>query len=234
MRNAGVPSWLALVGCALLSLVTACAPKVAPPLPTVTSPQFPDYVAPVVPTAFANTPVAESQLRGWSFLQAGDFRNAEREFSTALKIAPPFYPAEIGLGYVDLARRDTKSALARFDRVLERERTEPAALVGRGEASLALSREDEALAAFQAAVAADPLLTDVARRVEVLKFRVLEQRLADARAAASAGRTDDAVRAYTAAIDSSPRSPFLYRELAAVERQKHDADGALAATTPRR
>lgn len=227
MRSAGVPSRLALVGCALFSLVTACAPKVAPPLPTVTSPQFPDYVAPVVPTAFANTPVAENQLRGWTFLQAGDFRNAEREFSTALKIVPPFYPAEIGLGYVDLARRDAKSAVAHFDRVLERERTEPAALVGRGEASLALSREDEALAAFQAAVAADPLLSDVARRVEVLKFRVLEQRLADARAAASAGRTDDAVRAYTAAIDSSPGSPFLYRELAAVERRRGDDAAAL-------
>ena len=72
-----------------------------------------------------------------------------------------------------------------------------------------------------------PSLTDLARRVEVLKFRNAEQGIARARDAARAGRLDEAVQAYTAAIAASPDSPFLYRELAAVERQKGDLDGAL-------
>jgi tetratricopeptide (TPR) repeat protein len=61
-----------------------------------------------------------------------------------------------------------------------------------------------------------------------LKFRAAEGRLADARAAAAAGRIDEAIRVYTAAIATSPGSPFLYRELAVVERQKGDAVSALA------
>jgi tetratricopeptide (TPR) repeat protein len=211
----------------LLVLMAACGPKTVP-LPTVSLPQFPDFVAPVIPAEAANTVAAELQLRGWTFLQAGDLKNAEREFTIALKVTPAFSPAETGLGYVEIARRDHKAALAHFGRVLERQPADVSALVGRGEASLALGREDEALVDFGAAAAADPARTEIAQRVEVLKFRVAQQRLANARTAANAGRLDDAIRAYTAAIASSPGSAFLYRELALIEKQKGEVAGALA------
>jgi tetratricopeptide (TPR) repeat protein len=210
----------------LIVLVAACAPRTAP-LPVVTSPRFPDFVTPGVPAVFANTPWAERQVRGWTFLQAGDLRNAEREFSIALQAEPGFYPAEVALGYVELADRNSKGALTHFERALERQ-VDASALVGRGMAFLDLERESDALVAFEAAVAADPTLTQIAQRVEVLKFRSVEQRIAEARAAAEAGRLDAAIAAYTAALASSPDSPFLYRELAAVERQRGDNPAALA------
>jgi tetratricopeptide (TPR) repeat protein len=215
------------VFCIGLLSVAACGPKLAP-LPTVSSPRFPDFIMPVVPAEFAGTAAADAQSRGWTYLQAGDLKGAERMFTAALKVTPTFYPAETGLGYVKLADRDAKAATTHFDRVLEGHAGEVAALVGRGEAQLSLNQEDAALAAFEAAVAADPSLTQVAQRVEVLKFRGAEQRLADARNAARAGRLDEAVRAYTAAIASSPSSAFLYRELAGVERQTGDKAAALA------
>ncbi len=93
---------------------------------------------------------------------------------------------------------------------------------------MALGRDAEAVVPFEAAVALDPSLTDLAVRVEVLKFRGAEQGLTRARDAAKAGRLDEAVQAYTSAIASSPDSPFLYRELAAVEKQKGERDAALA------
>ena len=213
--------------CLTVVLLAACAPKTAP-LPVVTSPRFPEFVAPIVPAAMAGMPAAVAHARGWTFLQAGDLRSAAREFSIAVKTTPAFYPAEIGLGYVELADRDTKGALEYFDRVLVQQPTDPSALVGRGEALLALDNQADALAAFEAAVAVDPSLTEIGRRVEVLKFRIAGQRLADARAAAGAGRVDEAIGAYTAAIESSPDSAFLYRELAGVERQRGDAAAALA------
>jgi tetratricopeptide (TPR) repeat protein len=207
--------------------VAACAPK-AVPLPAVSLPRFPDFVTPAIPAVFANAPEADRQRRGWTFLQAGDLRNAEREFASAIKTAPGFYPAEIGLGYVAVAGRQPKEALAWFDRVLARQPSEAAALVGRGEAYLALDNQPEALAAFETAAAADRSLIELSRRIEVLKFRIAEQRLADARAAATSGRVDEAIEAYTAAIESSPGSAFLYRELANVERQRGDTVAALA------
>ncbi len=211
---------------ALLVLASACAPKIVP-APVVTVPKFPEFVQPPIPPAFANTPVAATFTRGWAFFQTGDLKTAEREFLIAVNAAPSFHPAETSLGYVELARKDAKAALSHFDRVLEGEQANVPALLGRGQALLALNREPDALASFEAALSADPALTDVRRRVEVLKFRRQEQQIARARDLVRQGRLDEALQAYSSAIASSPDSPFLYRELAAVERQKGNLDAAL-------
>jgi tetratricopeptide (TPR) repeat protein len=219
MRKLGIVALLAVVG--------ACAPKTIPVPAVFSAPKFPDFVEPVVPPELASTLAAASHNRGWSFLQAGDLKSAEREFGVALMSSGAFYPAEAALGYVAMARKDVKAALPHFDRALEQQRDYVPALIGRGETLLALNRQPDALVAFEAAVAADPSLTDLSRRVEVLRFRELEQDLAGAREAVRSGRMDEAVRAYNSAIASSPDSPFLYRELAAAERQRGEVDRAL-------
>ena len=208
--------------------LSACAPKLAP-VPVVTAPKFPDFLRPSVPPAMSATAAGISESRGWAFLQAGDLRSAERELAAALKTEPTFYPAEASLGYVELARKDHRAALAHFDRALELspQSKDVSTLIGRGQALLGLNREVDALAAFEAAIAVDPSQTDLARRVEVLRFRTVEQGIARAREAARAGRVDDATQAYLSVIASSPDSPFLYRELAGVERQKGSNDLAL-------
>jgi len=101
------------------------------------------------------------------------------------------------------------------------------AFLGRATALMALNRESEALSAFESALAADPSQTELARRVEVLRFRNVERGIGRARDAARAGRLDEAAQAYGTAIAGSPESAFLYRELAGVEKQKGDADAAL-------
>ncbi|OLC43557.1 MAG: hypothetical protein AUH43_20485 [Acidobacteria bacterium 13_1_40CM_65_14] len=212
---------------ALLVCISACAPKIVP-VPTVTAPKFTDFTQPPVPPAFANSPVADTFSRGWAYLQAGDLKTAQREFGNALAAAPAFYPAETSLGYVELAQKDPKAALPHFDRALEIERNDLPALLGRGQALLALNRESDARVALEAALAVDPSLADVRRRVEALKFRGVEQNIARARQLARQGKIDDALEAYTTAIASSPESPFLYREIAALERQTGNTDAALA------
>ncbi len=98
-------------------LASACAPK-AVPLPTVTTPKFPEFIEPAIPAAVATSPMAAAEARGWRFLQAGDLKTAERELSIALKASPAFFPAEAALGYVELARKDAKAALPHFDNAL--------------------------------------------------------------------------------------------------------------------
>jgi tetratricopeptide (TPR) repeat protein len=214
---------------ALACLATACAPATTAPLPNVSATAFPEFVQPAIPATFSGYPAAVNGVnRGWRFLESGDLSNAEREFRTAIKSSAGFYPAEAALGYVELARRDPKSALSHFEKALASDPRYVSALVGGGQAFLALGRERDALFAFQSAVAVDPSLSDVKRRVEVLQFRGLEQDLAAARQAAKAGKLDDAARAYANAIASSPESAFLYRELAGVEAQRGRTDAALA------
>ena len=119
---------LAVVG--LLVAAAACRPKPVLVVPAPSTPTFPDFVRPGVPPSFANSAAAISEEHGWAFLQSGDLRNAEREFATALKAAPAFYPAEASLGYVELARKDPKAALSRFDRALETRQTDVGTLIG--------------------------------------------------------------------------------------------------------
>ncbi len=213
---------------ALVIFVSACAPK-SVPAPVPTAPKFPEFMRPAVPPAMADTPAAASATRGWASLQAGDLRAAEREFAGALKALPGFFPAEASLGYLELARKDARAALPHFDRALELNalHDDVSVFVGRATALLALNREPEALTALERALALDPSQTELARRVEVMKFRNAEQRIARAREAARSGRLDEAAQSYAAAVAGSPDSAFLYRELAGVEKQKGDTDAAL-------
>jgi tetratricopeptide (TPR) repeat protein len=63
--------------------------------------------------------------------------------------------------------------------------------------------------------------------VEVLRFRTLEQVIDAGRTAEAAGRFDQARTAYERAIQLSPESAFLYRELGAIERRQGNAERAL-------
>src|SRR5262245_7210983 len=146
----------------LLIVVAACAPKPAVvPVPVVSTPKYPDFVAPTIPTAFVGSTSADLQDRGWKFLQAGDLRNAEREFDLALRLTGTFYPAETSLGYLALARADANAALGHFNRTLDMHKGDLSALVGQGQALLALNREADALSSFEAALTVDPSAGDV-------------------------------------------------------------------------
>ena len=206
--------------------VGACAGRSAAPPAVPTAARYPDFVYPAVPASLERAPGADRIDLGWRFLQSGDTRNAARDFEAALKINPQLYPARAGEGYVALARGDHDRALAAFDAALRPARDYVPALLGRGQTLLAMKRDVEAIAAFEAALAVDSSLADVRRRVDVLRFRTVEQVIDSARSDASAGRLDRARTAYERAIELSPDSSFLYRELAAVERRQGDGDRA--------
>jgi tetratricopeptide (TPR) repeat protein len=211
----------------LLAAASACAPKTAPPV--ATAPRYPSFMFPGVPAGLAQQPALVARHDGaWRFLQGGDLRAAEREFAWVTGELPTFFPSQVGLGYVSLARRDYREALERFELGLVFAPNYPSGLAGRGEALLGLGREAEALVNFDAAVAADPSLTELRARVESMRFRNQEDQVAAARKARDTGRLDEAATAYERALAASPESGFLYRELAAVEQRRGRLDAALA------
>jgi tetratricopeptide (TPR) repeat protein len=213
-------------GLIVAAALSACAPKTVP-APVVSTPTYPDFLRPTVPPTLAGTKAAVLYDRSWRFLQAGDLKMADREAAAALQASPAFFPAEAAAGYIALARNEPKVALTRFDRALERQGGYVSALVGRGRSLQELEQDEEAIAAFEAALALDASLPDLPRRIEVLRFRGVERNIATARQAARAGDIDVARRAYGRAIENSPDSPFLYRELAGIEVKSGDRDAAL-------
>lgn len=223
-----VPRLVTRHACVLGMLVVAgaCAPRV-PAVPPVTPPTFPDFIFPAAPPGLGTPAALERHDLGWRWLQAGDPRAAERNFAAALKQSEGFYPAEAGLGYAALARKDHREAAQHFDNAVVANPRYAPALAGRGEALLGLGEREQALESFEAALTADPRLETLRSRVEVLRFRGLQDDLAEARKLADSGRLPEARKAYQAAIAASPQSPLLYRELAAVERRDNDLGAAL-------
>ena len=210
----------------LAILAAACARTVAPPV--VTAPRYPDYI---FPTLSQPDPKQAELLRehdaAWRWFQAGDFARAETGFLAVLKRSPQFYPSDTALAYLDFARKNLELAEQRFERVLQSNPGYVPALVGRGEALLALSREPEALVVFESALKVDPQLQTIERRVEVLRARAQQENVAAARKAAQANRLDEAARLYEEAIAASPDSAFLVRDLADVEAKQGKTDQAL-------
>jgi tetratricopeptide (TPR) repeat protein len=206
------------------SVLAGCAPKSAPTVTPAGAPRHPEFVFPAAtPPPDAST--LQEHETAWQLLQAGDTRNAERRYNALLKRVPTFYAAHVGLGYVALARNDASEALEHFDRALAVDPGYAPGLAGKGQAYLAMNQRDQALASFDAALAADPGLASIRSAADVLRFQGLQGGVAGARKAAEAGRYAEARAAYLEAIKASPQSPFLYRELAVVERQ----NGQLAA-----
>lgn len=208
----------------VMSFMAACGPKTPPVL--TAAPKHPDFAFPSSPQGTAPAQTARID-RGWQYLQADDFRNAEREFSDALKQQPSFAPAETAMAYLSMARSNEKDAATRFDRALQADDSYVPALIGRGQVMLELDRDADALASFEAAVAKDPSLTEIRSRVDVLRFRATQDLLGRAKSAADARRYDEAATIYRQAIAASPDSGFLYRDLAAVEQRAGQSANAL-------
>jgi tetratricopeptide (TPR) repeat protein len=214
------------VAAVLAVYLAGCAAKMPPALPSVL--KYPDFSYPTIPPALRSSPSASAIDRGWRYLQNDQLGAADREFAAALKRNRGFYPAAAGQGWVAVARKNYDRALKDFDAALMIDRAYVPALLGRAQSLLALKRDDEALKAFESALAADGSLVDVRRRIEVLRFRNVQELIENARAAANAGRTADARAAYERAIAASPDSAFLYRELAMLEHRQGDTAAALA------
>ena len=177
----------------------------------------------------SGTPAAiERHQAGWGWLQAGDLRAAERNFNAALKQSPPFYPAEAGLGYVALAQKEHKESLVHFDRAVV---DEPALRAGarRPRRSAARARRR----ARKPCRASKPRFRPIRRSPGCERGSRCCGSAASSRRSpapgklAEAGKFDEARAAYHDAIEASPQSPFLYRELAEVERRAGQLDSAL-------
>jgi tetratricopeptide (TPR) repeat protein len=222
-----VKKWHRASALSVLLVISACARPIAPPV--VTTPQYPDYIFPALsqPDPKQADLVREHDT-AWRWLQAGDLSRAETGFLAVLKRSPQFYPSETAMGYVELARKNFEQAAVRFDGVLQANAAYVPALVGRGEAMLALSRDSEALVSFESAIKIDPQLQTIARRVEVLRARAQQENVEAARRAAQANRLDEAARLYEQVIAASPDSAFLVRDLAEVEAKQGKTDEALA------
>ena len=207
----------------LAAVAGACTATAPPPLPPTLA--YPDFM---YPTAAPAGPAQTTAIdRGWRYLQGNDLGAAEKEFGLVAQREPELPAGPTGLAFVDVARKDYPAALSRFNQALMRRSTYVPALMAKGQLLVVLGRDEEAIATFESALAADRTLESLQPRIELLRFRVLQALIASARDARADGRLDDAVRAYTRAGEASPDSAVIYKELGTIERGRGNGTVAL-------
>lgn len=233
--SGGVPSratrWLLRASLVALVAIAGCAKPAPLPVLVPGTERYPDFPRPDVPADLARiTPAAENHERAWVQLQLGDPRAAERTFRGVLQRTPGFYPSQAGVGFTRLAVSDYAGALEAFDGALSRRSDYLPALVGRAETLLELGREGEAFAAYTAVLKVAPDHPVASRRVGVLRLRAVQADVALGGSALSRGDYAAARDAFTRAVEASPESGFLHRDLARVAAELGDDDEALART----
>ena len=150
----GPLSFLAVLS--LLAGAAACAPKkVDLPDPTAASRSSPISCFLASPGGLGTPPRRNGTTPPGSGYRQATCARRNATSTQRCSSMPQFYPAEAGLGYVGLARKNSDGAVTHFDNAVVMNPRYVPALVGRGEALLSLGDRDQALKSFEAAVASD-------------------------------------------------------------------------------
>jgi tetratricopeptide (TPR) repeat protein len=192
-------------------LLSSCAkPQAAPPHP----PESGEYLFPSWPAGELRPDQERRIHTAWRSLLAGDATAAERELQKALQRDPGLVPAATALAYARLAQGRIAEAGRGFEEVLRRRTDYVPAVAGAAQAAQRAGDSEAALRLYgraQSLAPEDPLLR---RRLAEVRLQVTEKRVADARGAIQAGRVDEAVAQYRAALEAAPELAGLRLELA--------------------
>jgi len=213
-----------VIGAAIL--VAGCASRTRP-VAVPGAPAFPDYPRLEIPANLrVDQDVRDRHELAWQRLQAGDLRNANREFNESLKRSATFYPAETGLGFVALAGRDFKQASSRFSAALAKNDRYLPAWLGLADAHVGLGNDVQAIAALERALEIDPKREALRDRLELLRFKEVQSLIGAGQRARQANRYDEAQRLLDRALTLSPTSAIIRRELSALETARGSLDAA--------
>ncbi len=216
-----------LIGALLLaSGVAACASHRPPPA-VAAAPKYPNYMKPDVPQGLTVSAALRQRYdEGWLRFQAGDLRGANRDFSDILKQSPGFYPAEVALGDTALADRQFKDALGYFTSAVSKDDRYLPALEGRVTAALGVGDDLTTASALEQLLKVDPSREEARTRLDLIRLRITQAEVTAAARARAAGRLDEAQAILERALQASPSSPVMVRELAAVEFARRALDPA--------
>ncbi len=102
----------------------------------------------------------EQVARGYDWIAKDDLERAGVAFEHALEFAPELAEAQNGLGIVARLREDLPAARARFERAIHANADFAEGHANLGETLLAMGRDDLAVAALERALSIDPDLAD--------------------------------------------------------------------------
>ena len=214
-----------VLGLIVPTLLSACVAR--PVVPVAGAPRFPDFPTPEVPaTLTVSAALRDDHFDAWRRLQSGDLQSARAAFGEVLTQMPEFYPAQAGLGYVELAAGEPQAAADRFAAAATANPQYLPAWIGQAEAALSLELDAEAIVAMERILELDPAREALRPRLELVRFRHVQSLIDAGRHARAEGRLDDARQILSEALARSPASTVILHELALVASESGQAEAA--------
>ena len=205
-----------------IALVASCAPP--PKAPTLDAEE---YVFPASSPGQLSPAETRRIEKAWRQILAGDAAGAQGDLSKLLARSPGLIPAETALGYAWLRAGRLEEAARRFENVTTRQPDYAPALAGAAATASRRGDVEGALRLYRRAQLAEPNSPFLRQRVAELRVQVTERRVAAARAAQEAGRSEEAVATYRQALEAAPEVAGLRLELANLLASGGDAEGAV-------
>lgn len=205
------------------ALAASCAPAPTPPAP----PESAEYLFPSWAPGDLRPDQERAIHKAWRALVIGETEAAEKELQKVLRRDPGLVPALTALATTRLAMGRIAEAGRGFEGVLARRPDYLPALAGAAAAAQRAGDIEESLRLYQRAQSLAPDEPLVRRRLADLRLQVTEKRVAGARSALQAGRAEQAVAEYRAALAAAPEVAGLRLELAEVLAGRGDRVGAL-------
>jgi tetratricopeptide (TPR) repeat protein len=215
-----------VAGAALLGSILAVA-ACTPPVRGVPSPDADEYERPTVAEGDLARAERTRFETAWRAVVFGDVPTAEREFVALLGRHPGSLAAGTGLAWTRLRAGRVPEARQQFTAVLAVHPDDPSALLGAAAAASRAGDADAAFGLYRRAQAVAPGNAIVLRHLPQVRLQVTEARVTAGRAALDAGRPDDALREYEAALAAAPELGALRLEIANVLVARGDVPRAL-------
>lgn len=211
MKKVGLPLGL----CVLLA---SCA--TAPPPP-------PNLYFENLPQSLTGAMELEERIQtqdAWNYIRDGRLDKAQKAL---LKLGPenPLY--DIGLGYLALARDDFQGAEGYFGQAVEKNPNSSLARLGLVQLYQKTGASDKVFNELREVLKLDSRNEWARNKYEDLKKQKTEEAVDEARAAAAAGRVQEATEAYLRALHYSPESPAVHLALAGIYRKGNKPSSAL-------
>ena len=215
-----ISPWAPLLGA--IALAASCAPP-----PKAPAPDAEEYVFPTSTPGQLSPAEARRLEKAWRQILSGDAAGAQRDLSKMLGRSPGLIPAETALGYAWLRAGRFEEAARRFENVTARQPDYVPALAGAAATASSRGDVEGALGLYRRAQLAEPGNPFLRQRVAELRVQVTERRVAAARAAQEAGRSEEAAATYRQALEAAPEVAGLRLELANLLAATGDVEGAV-------
>lgn len=196
-------------------IISSCAAKKEAPVSPI--PSIPDYIKTVAnPSSGYEKDLDQVFLKSfnsaWSKLQIGKTKEAEETFHDIIDSKPGFFPAYVGIGYLEMMEENYSSAMRTFNISLKTKKDYLHALLGLGALYRVMGDNLQAYNIYGLILEKHPRQPEARMQYDIIRLKETEKYLLLARSYKNEGKFEPAFDNYKKALNYVQQEDFIFHE----------------------